>query len=480
MYLSKDWGKTYSPVPRPEGKHHAWTSGIYSHPNEDSTVYLLFSYFNRSKIYESRDLGNTWKDLTGFPSNFESGTSLNDFPDVGVNSFAIMPFDSDVMWAGTEIGIMETTDRGETWNIVSSNLPYVNIQDINVMDQGQIVIATYGRGIWTAEIPDLLNWEPKEALVTLSIDGNQTASLDENLGSAIITATLSREVSPSNPVSIVFSIAGTASYSDYSFNNTIIISSGNTGTTTINIIQDSDDESDETVIIGISSLTNAKELDTQELTVTIVDDDDVNAPPSVSIGVDKTNISENNEVSTITATLDKAPNSGDVTIVLLKSGTASSSDYSLSSNTITISSGTTGTSTITSVQDSEDESDETVILDISSVINGYELDVQQVTIIINDDDETISGFENESIEKSVTIFPNPTSGIINLRFDEMWYGEVDIKIIDIFGRIQYIKNINISNTLLEYQIDILNKNDGIFVLELIQNDKKVLRKIIKE
>ena len=480
LYLSKDWGKTYSPVPRPEGKHHAWTSGIYSHPNEDSTVYLLFSYFNRSKIYESRDLGNTWKDLTGFPSNFESGTSLNDFPDVGVNSFAIMPFDSDVMWAGTEIGIMETTDRGETWNIVSSNLPYVNIQDMNVMDQGQIVIATYGRGIWTAEIPDLLNWEPKEALVTLSIDGNQTASLDENLGSAIITATLSREVSPSNPAHIVLSTAGTASSSDYSFNNTIIISSGNTGTTTINVIQDSDDESDETVIIGISSLTNAKELDTQELTVTIVDDDDVDAPPFVSIGVDKSNISENNEVSTITATLDKAPNSGDVVVSLSTTGTASSSDYTLSSNTITISSGTTGTSTITSVQDSEDESDEVVVVEILSVTNGNELGIQQVTITINDDDEPILGFENGNLEKSVNIFPNPTSGIINVRFDETWYGEVDIKLIDIFGRVQYINRINNSNSILEHQINILNKNDGIFLLELLQNDKKVVRKIVKK
>ena len=40
---------------------------------------------------------------------------------------------------------------------VYSNLPYVMINDFEIADQGQIVIATYGRGIWTATIPELMD-----------------------------------------------------------------------------------------------------------------------------------------------------------------------------------------------------------------------------------------------------------------------------------------------------------------------------------
>ena len=65
------------------------------------------------------------------------------------------------MWAGTEIGLFESTDKGQSWHKVVSDLPNVNIWDMKIKDQGQVVLSTYGRGIWTATLDDLKNFVPK-------------------------------------------------------------------------------------------------------------------------------------------------------------------------------------------------------------------------------------------------------------------------------------------------------------------------------
>ena len=480
IFLSKDWGQTFSPVTKPSGVDGK-TSGIYSHPTEDSTVYILFSKPKKTKVLESKDLGATWTDISGFPASFATGTSSSGFPNVETHSLAVMPFDKDVIWVGTNIGIVETTDRGASWNIIpytTTNFPYVTVFDMKVKDQGEIVLATHGRGIWSATIPDLVNWEPKHNHVTLSVD---TVSIAEAAAVATITATLQRDVSPVNPVTVSLVVSGTTAASDYTLSaTTITISSGKTGTVTLTAVQDTIAESNETVVIDVGSVVNGKESGTQQVTVTIDDDDGAAAPPLVTIAADPVDIAEAAGVSTITATLNKAPNSGDVVISFTTSGDAASSDYTLSSNTITIASGTTGTATITAVQDTEDESDENIIIDVSSVTNGTESGVQQATVVIKDDDDTVAGIEDLVSGKAISIYPNPTSGIFKVRFNDTWKGNVDLKVLDIFGRAQYLRRIDNSSGQVEHEVDISNKTDGIFVLEIVQDDKRVIRKIVKQ
>ncbi|PIQ78227.1 hypothetical protein COV82_01435, partial [Candidatus Peregrinibacteria bacterium CG11_big_fil_rev_8_21_14_0_20_46_8] len=108
----------------------------------------------------------------------------------------------------------------------------------------------------------------------------------------------------------------------------------------------------------------------------------------VTLTATPTTISENGGTATITATLSKSIAS-DVTVTLTPSGTATNdTDYSLSSTSITITAGnTTGSVTLTGSDDTIDEDSETVILDITSVTNGQEDGVQQVTVNLTDDDD---------------------------------------------------------------------------------------------
>ncbi|MEQ9410795.1 MAG: choice-of-anchor Q domain-containing protein, partial [Fuerstiella sp.] len=107
--------------------------------------------------------------------------------------------------------------------------------------------------------------------------------------------------------------------------------------------------------------------------------------PSVSLAVDNANIPEAAGVATFTATLSQISGE-DVTVNLSFSGTATHpDDYTRSGTQIVIPAGSTsGSVTVTAVIDGIIDAAETVIVDISGVINGTEDGNQQATTTIDD------------------------------------------------------------------------------------------------
>lgn len=126
-------------------------SGIATHPTEPSTVYVLFSFPNFGKVFRSRDIGFSWEDISGFDGGEES---TNGFPDVGIHTLLVLPHEPQTIWVGTEIGIFESTDDGESWHILDGDIPAVSIYKLIAVDD-QVIAATHGRGIWTTTLSGL-------------------------------------------------------------------------------------------------------------------------------------------------------------------------------------------------------------------------------------------------------------------------------------------------------------------------------------
>jgi hypothetical protein len=61
----------------------------------------------------------------------------------------VFPYNTDIIWAGTEIGIFESLDNGQSWHYSNNGFPAVSVWQMFIQDN-KIVIATHGRGIWTA------------------------------------------------------------------------------------------------------------------------------------------------------------------------------------------------------------------------------------------------------------------------------------------------------------------------------------------
>ena len=133
-----------------------------------------------------------------------------------------------------------------------------------------------------------------------------------------------------------------------------------------------------------------------------------NLTPSVTLGVDTETILESGAVATFTATLSAAATEP-VTIDLEFTGTADTTDYTASATQIAIPIGeTSGSITVTAVDDTLDEPDETVVVDIVSASGASESGVQQQTTTITDDDEpavpevTLS-LDNSSISEAAGV-----------------------------------------------------------------------------
>ncbi len=160
LNVSVDKGETFRSVNNYD-KNIKRISRIVSHPFDPKTVYVLNSAPGSPKIICSKDMGQTWEDITGFGDNDYSSTG---FPDVATFTMLVMPYDTNILWAGTEIGLFISDDGGQSWHYSDNGLPAVCIWDMKIVGD-QVVLGTHGRGIWSVTIPELANVPPTPYLV---------------------------------------------------------------------------------------------------------------------------------------------------------------------------------------------------------------------------------------------------------------------------------------------------------------------------
>lgn len=171
LHVSEDNGLTFrqtSSFDNPISNHNLNISGIGVSLTERKRAYALFSSQGAAKILKTEDLGATWTDISGFATALGTG-----FPDVAVHSIIEMPFDKDILWAGTDIGIFETLNGGANWTLLNNFIP-VAVYDMKIVND-QVIISTYGRGIWSATLSELSSYTLPAFLRQPQIISNQKA-----------------------------------------------------------------------------------------------------------------------------------------------------------------------------------------------------------------------------------------------------------------------------------------------------------------
>ena len=224
---------------------------------------------------------------------------------------------------------------------------------------------------------------------------NATANGAESTTS--VNAGLTLSAASGQNVAVNYSVTGgtaTGSGTDFTLSAGTATITGNASTTTkniaITIVNDALDEADETIIITIASPTNASITGVQTThTYTITDNDDT---PSIAFTATSSDDDEDEASAPMQLTLSAA-SGRDVTVDYALSGTATGSgtDYTLANGTATIT-GNAGTTTqnitATIVDDSIDETNETVIVTISNPTYASLGTNQTHTYTITDDEAT--------------------------------------------------------------------------------------------
>lgn len=161
IYVSKDAGLSFQATNN-YTQVMGNLSGLDTHPTDLATAYATYSFSGRPKILRTTNYGQAWEDITGYS---DGSVSTNGFPNVATYCVSVMPYNTDIIWAGTDIGLIETTDGGISWHLADNGLPQVSVWEIRVVDD-EVVVATHGRGIWSVSLPELADHKPP--VVTLS------------------------------------------------------------------------------------------------------------------------------------------------------------------------------------------------------------------------------------------------------------------------------------------------------------------------
>ncbi len=227
-------------------------------------------------------------------------------------------------------------------------------------------------------------------------------------------------------VKVDISVQGTAtSVSDYSIIPFTQVFPSNTDTLTIPVrgMDDSESEINEYVILNLLRTDYAKvgiaPAPDSIATITLFDDD----MPLVTLTQSVSTFAEASGQNVLTATLNKV-HYDDVVVTLGAniSGTASPvTDFMLPA-TITIPAGSiTGTATISAVPDQVVERDETIVVDILSVVNGIENGTQQLTSTLVDDDVAVI-----SVVSATPIAEGFNLGLFTLKTDKQF--DFDVRV----------------------------------------------------
>lgn len=325
------------------------------------------------------------------------GTTLNwyvDELDMKVNSSLVFYYGTETSFPGYDFYTAVLHEMGHANQvghvIDSSKLMYYSL-DYGEYKRSIDTAASNAGNYWTDQsisttrcgkaIHKILN-------CTSSVSfSSSVSSIDENGTSFTLTAT-QNQINFSDVV-VNFAYSGTAnSATDFTAVSSITIPAGSlSATATITLTDDALYEGNETIIIDVATVTNGTENGTQSATVTIIDNETI---PTVSLLGSATLAENSNTTVIITAALSGATTTT-TSVYISRSGTATyNTDYFLSTVIITIPAGSlTGFLTLTTLNDTVYEGDETAFLGITTIISGSGVTpngTQLRTITILDDD----------------------------------------------------------------------------------------------
>ncbi len=254
-----------------------------------------------------------------------------------------------------------------------------------------------------------------------------TQSVAENAGAATVTMQLTNATIV--PVIVPFTVSGTAvDGTDYTISaSPVTIAAGATaGSVTVTWIDDAVYRGDHTVSITMGTPTDA---DLGGITITTLTITDNETKPTVAFSAASQSAAES--AGAVTATIQLSAASGlPITVPFTVTGTAKAgTDYSITSSPMAIPAGsTTGTVTITLIDDKVFKGDRTVILTLGTPTNTELGAISVHTLTITDDDPApsftltvVKGTGSGTYQAGTTVAIKADAPGANMHFDK-WTG----------------------------------------------------------
>ncbi len=146
-------------------------SSVATDPNDEATIYVTFSGYRFDDylphVLRSTDYGDTWTDIS------------SNLPETPINEIVIDPTIPYQYYLATDLGVFFSSDEGATWQVLGKDLPSTIVADLDLNDERrQLLAGTFGRSMYTYELPsEPLSTKEDIAENMLSIYPNPTADI---------------------------------------------------------------------------------------------------------------------------------------------------------------------------------------------------------------------------------------------------------------------------------------------------------------
>lgn len=136
------------------GPVDGWVTRVYPSRFHAGTAYVTKSKRRqddyRVYVFRTDDYGSSWKNLA------------NNLPPGAANVITEDIVNPNLLFLGTDSGIYVSFNGGAHWEHMKANMPPAPVQDLLIHPkEGDLVVATFGRGVWVANVSPLRNFTPE-------------------------------------------------------------------------------------------------------------------------------------------------------------------------------------------------------------------------------------------------------------------------------------------------------------------------------
>jgi photosystem II stability/assembly factor-like uncharacterized protein len=122
-----------------------YVTRVVTDPADPQVVYVAHSGFGQDqhdpRVFRSTDRGDTWQPISG------------NLPDAPVNDLIVDPLLPATLYAATDLGVFETRNLGQTWVPLGGYMPIQPVWDLELHQATRQLFAfTHGRSAWKLDL----------------------------------------------------------------------------------------------------------------------------------------------------------------------------------------------------------------------------------------------------------------------------------------------------------------------------------------
>lgn len=154
VWVSEDHGEEWTNVT--STLPNRWVSRVIPDPYDDATAYVTFTGLKwadpEPHVFRTTDFGESWEDIS------------SNLPDAPVNAFAVDTKDNNYLFVGTDLGAYYSSNLGESWQYLDEALPLVSVYDMKIHPEDHfLVLGTHARSMYKLDLEELVGIDESQS-----------------------------------------------------------------------------------------------------------------------------------------------------------------------------------------------------------------------------------------------------------------------------------------------------------------------------